>query len=112
MRHVVADLVDCCRGLVCGQVVYAHEVGVAADFCRVASAGLRAAGFADGCVILETGAAVAFLAVFETGKVEVLAAAVGLTRLDSHARGTCVGGAREGARVDGVVGAAHIGPAG
>lgn len=112
MRHVVADLVDCCRGLVCGQVVYAHEVGVAADFCRVAGAGFRAAGFADGCVILETGAAVAFLAVFETGKVEVLAAAVGLTGLDSHARGTCVGGAREGARVDGVVGAAHIGPAG
>lgn len=105
-------MVDGRGGLVCGQVVHAQEVGVAADFGRVAGAGFRAAGFADGGGVLEAGAAVAFLAVFEAGEVEVLAAAVGLAGFDGHARGTCVRGAGESARVDGVVGAAHVGPAG
>ena len=63
---------------------------------------------------METGAAVAFLAVFEAGEGEVVAVggAVGLAGFDGHAGGVCVGGAGEGARGDGVVGAAEVGPAG
>ena len=112
LRHVVADLVDGRGGLVCGQVVYAQEVGVAVDLGRVAGAGFRAAGFADGGVVLEAGAAVAFLAVFEAGEVEVFAAAVGLAGFDGHARGICVRGAGEGAGVNGIISATHVGPAG
>ena len=65
-------------------------------------------------VVLETGAAVAFLTVFEAGEVEVVAfgATVGLAGFDRHPGGACVGGAGEGARGDGVVGAAQVGPAG
>ena len=61
---------------------------------------------------METGAAVAFLAVFEAGEREVVAvgAAVGLAGFDRHAGSVRVGGAREGARRYGVVGAAEIGP--
>lgn len=63
---------------------------------------------------METHAAIAFLAVFEAGEVEVVAvgAAVGLAGFDGHAGGVCVGGAGERARGYGVVGAAEVGPAG
>ena len=63
---------------------------------------------------METGAAVALLAVFETGEVEVVTVggAVGLAGFDGHAGGVCVGGAGEGAQGGGVVGAADVGPAG
>ena len=108
LRDVVADLLDRRGRLVCGEIVQAEQVGVAADFGAVAGAGFAAAGLADGGVVLEAGAAVAFLAVFEAGEVEVIAggAAVGLAGFDGHARGAAVGGAGEGARGDGVVGAA------
>ena len=108
LGDVVADLFDRRRRLVRRQVVQAHQAAVAADFARVATAGFRAAGFADGGVVLEAGAAVAFLAVFEAGEVEVVAfrTAIGLAGLDGHAGGARVGGTGEGAWVDGVVGAA------
>lgn len=63
---------------------------------------------------METRAAIAFLAVFDAGEVEVVAvgAAVGLAGFDGHAGRVCVGGAGEGARGCGVVGAAEVGPAG
>ena len=65
-------------------------------------------------VVLEARAAVAFLAVFEAGQVEVVAvgAAVRLTGFDGHAGGVCVGGAGEGAGGYGVVGAAEVRPSG
>lgn len=95
--------------LVRGQVVDAHEVCVAADFGGVAGAGHGAGGgFAEGGVVLEAGAAEAFLAVFEAGEVEVVAGggAEGLAGFDGHAGGAGVGGAGEGAWGYGVVGAA------
>ena len=94
--------------LVRGQVVDAHYVCVAADFGGVAGAGHGAGGFADGGVVLEAGAAEAFLAVFETGEVEVVAGggAEGLAGFDGHACGAGVGGAGEGAWGYGVIGAA------
>ena len=90
MGNVVADLLDGLGRLVRGQVVHAHEGAVAADFARVARAGFRAAGFAECGVVLEAGAAVAFLAVFEAGEIEVVAigAAEGLAGFNSHAGGT------------------------
>ena len=72
LGDVVAYLFHRLGRLVCGEVVQTHQAAVAADFARVAGAGFRAAGFADGGVVLEAGAAVAFLAVFEAGEVEVV----------------------------------------
>ena len=108
LGDVVADLLDRRGRLVRGEVVQAHQVAIAADFARVARAGFRAAGLANRRIVLEAGAAVAFLAVFETGEVEVVAfrAAEGLAGFDGHAGGACVGGAGESAWGDGVVGAA------
>ena len=108
LGDVVADLLDRRGRLVRREVVQAHQVAVAADFARVARAGFRAAGLADGGVVLEAGAAVAFLAVFEAGEVEIVTfrTAEGLAGFDGHAGGACVGGAGESAWGDGVVGAA------
>ena len=107
-------MLDSCGWLVGGQVVQAQQVCVAANFGAVACAGLGAASIAHGGVVLDTGAAVAFLAKLETGEVEFVAvsAAVGLASFYGHAGGAGVGGAGEGARINGVVGAAQVGPAG
>ena len=105
MRDVIADLLHRYGRLVRGQIVQAQEAAAAADFARVAGAGFRTAGFADAGVVLEAGAAVAFLAVFEAGEVG-LGAAEGLAGFDGHAAGAGVGGAGERAGGHGVVGAA------
>ena len=54
------------------------------------------------------------LAIFETYEVEVLAvsAAVGLASFDNQVGEAGVGGAEEGARINGVARAAQVGPAG
>ncbi len=86
LLDVVSDPLDRHGRLVAGQVVHAQSVPVAADFARVAGAGFRAAGLAEGSVVLEPGAAVALLAVFEAGEVEVVAVsgAEGLAGFDGH----------------------------
>lgn len=74
----------------------------------VALAGHVAPSVADSAVRLESRAAVAFSAVFETGERHVFGETEGLARVDGHAvRG--IGGEGQGARV-GLVGAAEILP--
>ncbi|CAD6571712.1 MAG: hypothetical protein ASARMPRED_004760 [Alectoria sarmentosa] len=91
LGDVVADLRDRLRRLVGRQVVQTQEIRVAADLAAVARARFAAAGLAHGGGVLETGAAVALLAVFEAGEGEVVAVggAVALAGFDGHAG--CVG---------------------
>ena len=113
LGDVVADLRDRLRRLVGRQVVQTQEIGVTADLAAVARARFAAAGLAHGGGVLETGAAVALLAIFEAGEGEVVAVGgtVALAGFDGHAGRVGVGGAGESARGDGVVGAAEVGPA-
>ena len=95
----MADLLDSRRWLIGRQVVQAQQVSVAANLGAIPCAGLGAASMAHGGVVLEPRAAVAFLAIFETGEVEIPAvtAAVRLASFDGHAGGVAIVGAGEGA---------------
>ncbi len=111
MEDVSAGLLDGGWGNVCGEVVEGEAGGAAADFGRVALAGHVAAGLADGGVVLQAVAAVAFLAVFDTREAVVVfgAAAEGLAGFDGHAGAVCETSAGEGAG-GGFIGAAEVGP--
>lgn len=74
MGEVGADLADGGGGDILGVIPDREAGGAAADLRAVALAGFVAARIADGGVVLEGVAAVAFLAVFEAGEGVVVGA--------------------------------------